>query len=76
MTEYLTTSAYADRYGLNVQSVRRMCERGDVPAVKCGSVWRIPCQTLNPTETMKEIEELRRKVAALLEWKEKVCEIS
>lgn len=77
MAEYLTASQYAERYGIDVQTVRRMCARGDLDAVKIGSVWRIadhpPGGRASADET--EMARLRREVAALLEWKEKVCEV-
>ena len=65
MAEYLTASQYAERYGIDVQTVRRMC------------AWRIadhpPGGRASGEET--EMARLRREVAALLEWKEKVCEV-
>lgn len=71
---YLTTAAYAERYGLNVQSVRRMCERGDVRAVKVGSVWRIADGREGPTEE-DEMDSLRRDVAELKEWRDRLCSV-
>lgn len=77
MAEYLTTAQYAERYGIDVQTVRRLCERGKLRASKVGSVWRIaddpPGGRASEDET--EIERLRRDVAALVEWKERMCEV-
>lgn len=77
MAECLTTAQYAERYGIDVQTVRRMCERGEVPCKKIGSVWRIaddpPGGRASGVEA--ELEELRREVAALREWKESVCHV-
>lgn len=77
MTEYLTTAQHAERYGIDVQTVRRMCERGELPAKKIGSVWRIaddpPGGRASGVEA--ELAEMRREIAALREWKESVCTV-
>ena len=77
MAEYLTTAQHAERYGIDVQTVRRMCERGELPAKKIGSVWRIADDPPGGRAAGEETEmaRLRREVAALAEWKEKVCEV-
>lgn len=77
MAEYLTCAQYAERYGVAVQSVRRMCERGDLPAAKVGRVWRIADSPPGGMASAKdaEIAALRRDVAALIDWKESVCKV-
>lgn len=75
MAEYLTTAQYAERYGLNEQSVRRMCERQTLPAVKLGRVWRIADEPPGGRASGIEaqVAEMRREIAALREWKESLC---
>lgn len=75
MAEYLSAVQYAERYGLSDQSVRRMCERGALPAVKVGRVWRIADDPPGGRASGVDVEvaELRREVAALREWKEGLC---
>ena len=40
--EYKTPSEIAEEMKLNPETVRRMCKRGDMYAIKCGNQWRIP----------------------------------
>lgn len=77
MAEYLTTAQYAGRYGVDVQTVRRMCERGELPCKKIGSVWRIADDPLGGRASGidAELAELRREVADLRDWKESVCHV-
>jgi excisionase family DNA binding protein len=37
----VTINEAAERLGLHVESLRRMCRRGQVPAAKFGRVWRL-----------------------------------
>lgn len=41
MEKMLSCKEYAQMMGLHEVSVRRMCERGELPAKKLGAVWRI-----------------------------------
>lgn len=46
--KYLTVSEFAKRINVSSASVRRQCERGDVPgAFKFGSMWRIPVREID-----------------------------
>ena len=40
--EYKTPAEIAEEMKLNPETVRRMCKRGDMYAIKCGNQWRIP----------------------------------
>ncbi len=40
--EYKTPVEIAEEMKLNPETVRRMCKRGDMYAIKCGNQWRIP----------------------------------
>lgn len=42
MRTYVSADEFAEMMGLNPHAVRRMCARGELGAVKCGSRWRIP----------------------------------
>lgn len=77
MAEYLTASQYAERYGINVQIVRRMCARKEIDAVKIGSVWRIADHPPGgrASEADLKMAMTDRRLAVLEEWKEKVCEV-
>jgi len=40
-SDRLTTEEVANRERVTARTVRKMCERGDLPAYKMGGVWRI-----------------------------------
>lgn len=71
MPAYLTPAQYAERYGVNACSVRRMCARGELPAVKVGSAWRIEDGEADavPADALRKIDEMyewSRSVSAAL----------
>lgn len=69
MTEILTTAQYAERYGLNEQAVRRMCVRGELPAKKVGSVWRIADEPPGADAEREEaLAEMRRDLDEIKAW--------
>lgn len=44
-TDWLTVNQYADLMHCNSETIRRACERAQVPgAMKFGTLWRIPVQ--------------------------------
>ena len=45
--EYLTASEVAKKLKLNQITVYRMINRGEIPAVKFGKVWRISSKKLS-----------------------------
>lgn len=50
MNRTVTAKEAAEFLGICDRTVRSMCERGEMRAVKCGRVWRI-----NLTETVKAL---------------------
>ncbi len=42
MRTYVSPDEFAEMMDLTPHAVRRMCVRGELGAVKCGSRWRIP----------------------------------
>lgn len=42
MRTHVSPDEYAEMMGLHPYTVRRMCAKGELEAVKCGSRWRIP----------------------------------
>lgn len=55
----LSPREFAKASGLHPETVREMCRRGDLPALKIGKrVWRLPASLL------KDVAPKGRKVAA------------
>ena len=45
--QYLSAQTAARRLGLNVETIRRLCRSGRLPAVKLGRSWRIDAHKLD-----------------------------
>lgn len=63
-TQWLTVPEFAKLMGMHEQTVRDMCRKGDIPARKLGSVWKIPYT--EPADVRAE-EELKKIVHASVE---------
>lgn len=57
MSKYVSPDEFAGMMGLNTYAVRRMCARGELGAVKCGSRWRIPLD--ESPESDEPVEDAR-----------------
>lgn len=44
---YATPAEAADRFGISRVTVYRMCQRGELDAVRVGGQWRIPREALD-----------------------------
>ena len=85
MVKYLTTAEYAERFKKHPQHVRKMCEEGEIDAVKVGKTWRIPY--VEPVDVQAEerlnaalskataplIDMIDRQIEALEQAKEALC---
>lgn len=68
MANYMTVDEYAAVMGIHPQSVRQMCARGDIKAIKVGKLWRIPEPPGGeeaPVKSAPSIEEARALVARI-----------
>lgn len=68
MANYMTADEYAAVMGIHPQSVRQMCARGDIKAIKVGKLWRIPEPPKGdeaPAPSRPAIDEVRALVARI-----------
>ena len=65
MQAYVSPDEFAEMMGLTPHAVRRMCVRGELGAVKCGSRWRIPVDDSSETDEPAEDARLDAIVHAL-----------
>ena len=51
MDGYLTIKQVAEKWGLSIRSVQKMCSNGEIPgASKFGTVWSIPDNAVKPKD--------------------------
>lgn len=66
MEQMLSCKEYAQLMGLHEVSVRRMCERGELPARKLGAVWRIRHEMEEKPHAASTHEDAARNLHAAL----------
>lgn len=64
VSEYLSVSEYASKYGMDVGNVRRLILQGRILAIKIGNQWAIPADTPKP-------EDKRIKSGKYKDWRKK-----
>jgi excisionase family DNA binding protein len=48
-TPLVPPTVLADRVGVHERTIRRMCDRGEIPgAIRVGKKWRVPADALTP----------------------------
>ena len=68
MGTYVSADEYAEMMHLHPYAVRRMCARGDLGAIKCGSRWRIPVDGPHDVgETQRGDPAMREAIVSYLD---------